>query len=166
LAPGHTNPARRGSRVLSPKKREASHAGLPPTPRARRTPIAQYRRFGRIADIAQIGSKVRSRRQADIADRGLRHLNWADFALLGDSAGTLRGLAKRPSLYPLGAALVELVRGLLQDILQILVELPSNDIDSFIAKLSEGRNRSIVFKCNAILGTFQKQDPNGGVESG
>jgi hypothetical protein len=106
-----------------------------------------------------------NRRQPDIADRGLRHLSWADSALLRDSAGTLRGLAKRPSLYPLGAALVELVRGLLQDILQIFVELPSNDIDSFIAKMSEGRNRPIVFKCNAILGTFQKQDPNGGVES-
>jgi hypothetical protein len=53
----------------------------------------------------------------------------------------------------------------LQDFLQIFVEFPSNNIDSFVAKLSEGRNRPIVFKCNATLGTFQKQDPNGGVES-
>jgi hypothetical protein len=69
-----------------------------------------------------------------------------------------------PSPYLLGAALVERVRGFLQDIFQIFVQLPSNDVDSFIAKLSEGRNRPIVFKSDAILGTFQKQDPNGGVE--
>ena len=69
-------------------------------------------------------------------------------------------------MYLLGGALVERARGFLQDILQIFVEFPSNNIDSFVAELSEGRNRPIVFKCNASLGTFQKQDPNGGVKSG
>jgi hypothetical protein len=58
------------------------------------------------------------------------------------------------------AALVELVCSFLQDILQIFIKLPSNNIDSFVAKLSEGRNRPIVFKCNPELGTVQEQDPN------
>ena len=97
-----------------------------------------------------------------MADRGLRRLNWADSVTFRDSVGRLRALAKADLL---GPALVELVRGFLQDILQIFVEFTSNAIDSLVAKLSEGRSRPIVFKRNATLRTFQKQDPNGGVES-
>jgi hypothetical protein len=93
-------------------------------------------------------------------------LNWADFrSFPGQRRNAQSACESGPSRHLLGAALVERVRGFLQDILQIFVKFPSNNIDSFVAKLPEGRNRPIVFKCNAALGTFQKQDPNGGVES-
>jgi hypothetical protein len=78
------------------------------------------------------------RREADMADRGLRRLNWADRSFPGQRRNAQSACESGPSLHLLGAALVELVRGFLQDILQIFVEFPSNNIDSFVAKLSEG----------------------------
>jgi hypothetical protein len=59
----------------------------------------------------------------------------------------------------------KLTHGFLQDVLQSFVELPSNNIDSLVTKLSEGRNRPIVLECNFALGTLPKQDPNRRVKT-
>src|SRR5580692_7836531 len=53
-------------------------------------------RFGRIADLVQIGSKVRRRRRADIAVAEVAAGWFADFWPNGESADTLPGPTCRP----------------------------------------------------------------------
>jgi hypothetical protein len=57
-------------------------------------------RFGRIADLVQIGSKVRRRRIADIADHGLGRLNWAE-GCRPMIAPQCRGLRRKQSFNPI-----------------------------------------------------------------
>jgi len=57
-------------------------------------------------------------------------------------------------------------RGFPQDIPQIFVKLPGNDIDFVVTKLAEGRNRPIILEGNFTLGTFPEQDANWRVKTG
>jgi hypothetical protein len=78
-----------------------------------------------------------------------------------DEFGPLRWKLFEPS----SGSRAKSARGLLQEIFQIFVELPSDDIDSFVTELSEGRSWPIVLKRNFALGTFPKQDSNGCVKA-